>query len=86
MKVTIFTRDNCAACRGTKAQFDKLGVEYTELNVQNNVVLAQKLVDDGWRSMPVVSVEYEDGSPADWWAGSNIVNVRRVAQGVRITD
>lgn len=70
--VEVFTRENCAACTGTKAALTKLGIEFTEINVQaaGNEHIAQQLVDEGWRSMPVVKTDTTS------WSGSNPEKIR----------
>ncbi len=80
MHVTVYTRNNCAACLGTKAQLTKLGVSFTEINVEDplNPGFAQQLVDEGHRAMPVVKVT-EDGELTDVWAGSNLDKIKELA-------
>jgi glutaredoxin-like protein NrdH len=60
--VTIYTRNNCVACNGTKARFKALGLDYNEINVEDNLDIAQQLVDEGWRAMPVIKTENESWS------------------------
>lgn len=80
MEVTVFTRNSCAACNGTKAALTKLGVEFNEINIQaeGNEGVADKLVGDGWRVMPVVRVE-RVGLPDEWWGGSQPDLIRELA-------
>jgi glutaredoxin-like protein NrdH len=54
VSATIYTRNNCTACTATKTMFQRLGVRYTEVNVEENPDVAEQLVQDGWRAMPVV--------------------------------
>lgn len=82
--ITVFTRNDCAACKGTKAYFDTLGLEYLEINIEEerHMGVAQRLVDDGWRSMPVVRVTYDEGED-EFWAGTKQDHMRAVARGER---
>jgi len=80
MTVIVYTRNACAACKGTEALLDKLGVEYVEINVQaaGNENHAQQLVDEGFRAMPVVKV-YQGLDVIDSWAGTNQDKIRALA-------
>lgn len=82
LKVTVFTRNNCAACVGTKAQFDKLGVPYTEINVEDDkyASFAQMLVDQGYRAMPVVKVAAPGEGLIEDWSGSQPDRIRALAE------
>jgi glutaredoxin-like protein NrdH len=68
--VTVFVRNNCAACKGTEALMDKLGIEYTVVNVEEDLEEAQKLVDEGWRTMPVVKTVNES------WSGTQVDKIK----------
>ncbi len=65
MTPTVYTRNNCQACKATKMQLDRHGVRYTEINVEDHPEIAQQLVDDGWRAMPVVITHYAEWSGMD---------------------
>lgn len=62
MAIVVYSRDNCQACVATKAKLNHLGIEFSEVNVQHDIEMAQALVDEGWRSMPVVKTENESWS------------------------
>ena len=61
--VTVYTKDNCTACVATKSKLEYLKIPFEVISIEGNVELQQKLVDDGWRAMPVVITE------TDSWAG-----------------
>lgn len=52
--VTIFTKNNCVACKRTKKLLKDEGIEYTEINVDEQPVWRLRLLEEGWQSMPVV--------------------------------
>lgn len=56
--ITVFTRPNCQACAATKRELLANGFGFTEIDVDlpEYAHHAQRLVDDGWRTMPVVEV------------------------------
>jgi glutaredoxin len=80
--VTVFTRNDCQACKGTEALFTSLKVPFAEINVERegNEHYAQQLVDEGFRAMPVVHVTFDDESET-WWSGSKPKAIRAVADG-----
>ena len=74
MSVTVYTRDNCQACKATKILLNRYRVEYTEVNVENNLDLAQQLVDEGYRAMPIVKTELEE------WSGHRPHRIEKYAR------
>ena len=61
---TVYTRNNCTACTATKVTMDRLGIRYTEINVEDSPDIAWELVERGFRAMPVVV-----NLKGEWWAG-----------------
>ena len=80
-EITVYTRNNCAACIGTKAAFTSRGIPITEVNIQDkdNEGVAQELVDEGWRGMPVVKVRDEEGIVIEKWQGADPQKIREIA-------
>ncbi len=72
--VTVYTRNNCSACLATKKQLELHGVRYTEINVEERPDIAQALVDDGWRAMPVVNNPFN----GEWWSGMQLDKLRQL--------
>lgn len=61
MVVTVYTPPTvCMACRFTKKRMDKLGIEYTEVPVDD--ALADELKAEGFAAYPVVKVDFGDGA------------------------
>jgi glutaredoxin len=76
--VTMFTPpDDCSACRATKVNFDKLGVEYKVVVVDGQT--ADELRREGHSAFPVVKVDC--GDDASWsWSGYRFDDIKRLAQ------
>ena len=63
--VTVYTKPRCKQCQDTKRMFDKLGVEYEEVDVTVSQIALALIKDDwGFTQAPVVEV-----SGFDVWSG-----------------
>ncbi|HSD56206.1 MAG TPA: glutaredoxin family protein [Candidatus Saccharimonadales bacterium] len=57
-KITIYSADWCAFCHAAKDYLDKLGVKYTEKNVEEDVSFAQEAVQkSGQTGIPVIDID-----------------------------
>jgi glutaredoxin len=54
--VTIYTANACPSCAKLKRFLDWLGVEYSEKNIESDMVAQQTIVDMGALSVPVTSI------------------------------
>lgn len=65
MTLTVYTKNNCQACRATKKFLTKNNIEYTEINIDlpENQEHKEYLLDEGWLSLPVIY------SPQGLWSG-----------------
>lgn len=81
MSVTLYSRNNCAACVATKRLLTRHEVDFTEVNVEDEESwgVAQQLVDMGFRAMPVVIVKDEEEFVLDAWAGLKPEKVAELA-------
>lgn len=61
---TVYTKPNCVQCDATKRLMDKLGVEYTTVDIAENPQELEKLIQMGYKAAPVVITK--DGES---WAG-----------------
>lgn len=52
--LTVYTKNNCASCSFTKRKLQELGVNYKEINVDENLEALEFLMECGFRSLPVV--------------------------------
>lgn len=52
--ITVYTKNNCMPCKMTKRKLQELGVNYKEINVDENLEALEYLMLCGLRSLPVV--------------------------------
>jgi glutaredoxin-like protein NrdH len=52
--VTVYTKPQCIQCDMTKRLMDKIGVEYTTVDIVENPEELDKLISMGYRAAPVV--------------------------------
>ncbi|HSX08240.1 MAG TPA: glutaredoxin domain-containing protein [Candidatus Saccharimonadales bacterium] len=56
--VTIYSADWCAFCHAAKQYLDKLGVKYTEKNVEEDPAFAQEAVEKSSQmGIPVLDID-----------------------------
>jgi glutaredoxin-like YruB-family protein len=59
-KVTIYSADWCAFCHAAKDYLDKLGIKFTEKNVEEKQEFAQEAVEkSGQMGIPVIDIDGE---------------------------
>lgn len=58
--ITVYTKNNCFPCKMTKRKLQELGVNYKEINVDENLEALEYLMECGFRSLPVV---FKDDEP-----------------------
>jgi glutaredoxin 3 len=57
-KVIIYSADWCAFCHAAKEYLDKLGVKYTERNIEEDRAFAQEAVDKSHQmGIPVLDIQ-----------------------------
>ena len=61
---TVYTKPNCVQCNMTKRHMDKIGVEYTTVDITEDPAALDKLIELGYKAAPVVMTA--DG---ETWAG-----------------
>ena len=65
MEVTLYhPAGPCPKCAATKLYFQREGVDFTPILVDEEVI--QRLKDEGHQSFPVVVVTHDDGSTWTW--------------------
>ena len=57
---TVYTKNNCMPCKMTKRKLQELGVNYQEINVDEDLSALEYLMECGFRSLPVV---FKDDEP-----------------------
>ena len=60
----VYTKPSCVQCDMTKRLMDRIGVEYTTVDILENPEELEKLIAMGYRSAPVVVA-----SNGESWAG-----------------
>ena len=60
----VYTKPQCIQCDMTKRLMDKIGVEYTTVDIVENPEELNKLIEMGYRSAPVVVADNGES-----WAG-----------------
>jgi len=70
--VTVYTNGpTCVQCNQTKRMFDKLGIQYTEVDLRDKPELLDKFKEEGYAAAPIVTTDsktwagfrYEKSSP-----------------------
>ena len=59
-KVQIYTSNTCGYCHMAKDFFEENNIEYTELNVSENVEARKELMKKVYMSVPVIIVGEEE--------------------------
>ncbi len=58
MAITVYTANWCAFCHAAKEYLDKLGVSYTEKDVEKDIANANEAIDkSGQMGIPVLDID-----------------------------
>lgn len=71
---TVYTKPNCVQCNMTKRHMDKIGVEYTTVDITEDPAALDKLIEMGYKAAPVVMTA--DGQS---WSGFNPDKINELA-------
>lgn len=52
--ITVFTKDNCVACKMTKNVLNDLGIDFMEINVDEDLDAFNYLITKNLRTLPIV--------------------------------
>lgn len=63
MTVTVYAKPHCPQCDATQRQLNKLGIEFTKVDVTEDPEALQKILDAGFKQAPVVITD------TDSWSG-----------------
>lgn len=56
--ITVYSTSWCGFCHMAKAYFDKLGVKYKDVNVENDMAAAKTAVEkSGQMGVPVIDID-----------------------------
>lgn len=70
MQISIYTTSNCAQCSMTKKQFDKLGIRYDEIALEQHPELIEQFKAIGLLSAPIVVTDIKK------WSGFRLDKIR----------
>lgn len=79
MPVTVYTTTACPQCTATKRQLDKLGVPYTEINIEHDEEARRRVTDMGFVAAPVVV------AGDDAWSGFRYERLGALAKDASVT-
>lgn len=80
MNITVYTKDTCVQCKSTKRTLAKLGLDYTEINIDKAdkdeaEELHSYLKGLGYTAVPVVFIDENNH-----WAGFRPDNIKNLAK------
>lgn len=80
MKVKIWTKSNCVQCDQTKKQFNKLGIDYVEENIEENPGQLEAFMEQGYMSAPIIETEIGN------WSGFRIDKISDLAVSIKAKE
>lgn len=76
--VVVYTKNNCQRCRMTKRSLTAKGVDFDEVNVEDEPSEADRLRAMGFREMPIVDGTGA-GDKAEMWSGYRVDKIAALA-------
>lgn len=73
MKVTVWTTTNCVQCMQTKKQFDKLGIRYDEMALEQHLDKLEEFKAQGLMQAPIVETDNRT------WTGFRLDKIKSLA-------
>lgn len=70
MLVTVWTLPNCVQCSMTKKEFDRRGIRYEELNLENHPEATKAFVDSGLTAAPIIVTDTKK------WSGFRLDKIK----------
>jgi glutaredoxin-like YruB-family protein len=56
--ITIYSASWCAFCHAAKAYFDKLGIKFTDKDIESDPKIAQEAIDkSGQTGIPIIDID-----------------------------
>ncbi len=74
--VTVYTKSSCVQCDMTKKQFDKLGVQFTEVNLEENLDKLEEFKSRGLMAAPIVTTDIKE------WSGFRLDKINGLARHI----
>lgn len=75
--VTVYTKSNCVQCDQTKKQFDKRGIIYAEVNLEENLEKLEEFKERGLMSAPIVTTDLKE------WSGFRLDKIEGLARHIK---
>jgi len=72
MRVTVYTSPNCMPCQQTKKQFDKRGIVYDVINLEQHPDKAEEMKELGYMQTPIVVADDAH------WSGFRMDKIQRL--------
>ena len=73
MSIIVYTKPQCVQCRATKRALDKQGLEYSEVNLEQDEEALQTVKALGYQQAPVVF------AGGDHWSGFRPDRIKALA-------
>jgi glutaredoxin-like protein NrdH len=73
MQISVYTTSNCAQCMMTKRQFDKLGIRYDEIALEQHPELVERFKELGLMSAPIVITDTKK------WSGFRLDKIKSLS-------
>jgi glutaredoxin-like protein NrdH len=80
MEIKVWTKSNCVQCNQTKKQFDKLGIKYTEHNLEEDMDQLEVFKEQGLMSAPII--ESEIGT----WSGFRLDKIGDLSVAIKARE
>lgn len=81
--VTIYTRYDCQPCRLTKVFFEARGIDYREINVEDEPAGLNFVKGMGYQSAPVIVVDFNvEGMEGEHWTGLRPDKLEQLAKSI----
>ncbi len=73
MQIQIWTTTNCVQCMQTKKQFDKLGIRYDEMALEQHPEKLEEFKAQGYLAAPIVVTDRKT------WTGFRLDKIKSLA-------
>ena len=75
--ITIYSRPSCQPCKATKRWWDRKGVTYQEVNVEESEQTRAAIKELGYDGVPVIVVSSGDPETDIHWQGLVLANMEK---------
>jgi glutaredoxin-like protein NrdH len=78
VKITLWTKPNCAQCEMTKKQFDKRGIIYTVRRLDRSPKAVERFLELGLLAAPIVETD------AKRWSGFRLDKIKSLENHLKV--